>query len=145
MPRSCVVGGCDRTARKNPGLVFFKFPRDKRLHRAWTKFVQTTRAHFKASQWSLICERHFPEGSFDESAVLQKELGFRKSLRAKRGVVPTKKAPSTSSPCPPSSRSGHSGDAAIPHRTGSTSTTTGTTTFPARSPRRRRKSHTVQM
>ena len=106
MPRSCVVSGCDRTARKIPGLVFFKFPRDKRLHRAWTKFVQTTKAHFKASQWSLICERHFPEGSLDESAALQKELGFRKSVRAKRGVVPTIKAPSSSSPCPPSSRSG---------------------------------------
>ena len=133
MPRSCVVGGCDRTARKNPDLVLFRFPRDKkRLHRAWTKFVQTTRAHFKPSQWLLICQKHFPEGSLDESSVLQKELGFRKPLRAKCGTIPTKRAPSTWSPRPSrksSSCSPRSGDAAaaISHQT------TGTTTSPARS------------
>lgn len=90
MPNRCVVGRCSNTPKD--GFTLHTFPKDEKTRRMWTRFVQNTRADFKApSATSVICSGHFTPDCYDPSVELKRKLGISCRVEVLPGKVPTLK------------------------------------------------------
>ena len=90
MPNRCIVGKCSNTTKD--GFTLHTFPKDEKTRRLWTRFVQNTRADFKApSATSVICSGHFTPDCYDPSVELKRKLGISCRLEVLPGKVPTLK------------------------------------------------------
>ncbi|XP_061766941.1 polycomb group RING finger protein 6 isoform X3 [Nerophis ophidion] len=79
MPRQCVVGGCKNTNRD--GFKLHQWPKDAKVARNWTKFVQNTRVWVKATKWSLVCSAHFTDDSY-ATTEMARMCGYPATLKA---------------------------------------------------------------
>ena len=87
MPLRCVAAGCSNTYED--GVSLFKFPKDPARRRQWTRQVQTTRAKWKPSEYSVLCSKHFKEDCFESQVAMAAKLGIKKHQKLKPDAVPT--------------------------------------------------------
>ena len=70
----CVAAGCTSTHKDN--LSLHEFPKENvrpNIRRQWIKFVQVKRKDFiKPTANSVLCEKHFPPGSYPVEYELKK-------------------------------------------------------------------------
>ena len=80
----CVAAGCTSTHKDN--LSLHEFPKENvrpNIRRQWIKFVQVKRKDFiKPTANSVLCEKHFPLGSYPVEYELKKAM----NLPARRGT-----------------------------------------------------------
>ncbi|RXM99126.1 THAP domain-containing protein 10 [Acipenser ruthenus] len=70
MPRRCVADGCSNT--NNGRFKLHKWPKDPKVTRVWTAFVQKTRAFWmKPTKWSHLCSAHFEEQCYNGATILR--------------------------------------------------------------------------
>ncbi|XP_061748783.1 uncharacterized protein LOC133546947 isoform X6 [Nerophis ophidion] len=79
MPRRCVVGGCNNTNRE--GFKLHHWPKDAKVARNWTKFVQNTRVWGKPTKWSVVCSAHFTDESY-ATTEMARMFGYPPTLKA---------------------------------------------------------------
>ncbi|XP_061748593.1 zinc finger protein 583-like isoform X2 [Nerophis ophidion] len=79
MPRQCVVGGCNNTNRE--GFKLHHWPKDAKVARNWTKFVQNTRVWGKPTKWSVVCSAHFTDDSY-ATTEMARMFGYPATLKA---------------------------------------------------------------
>ncbi|XP_061748050.1 zinc finger protein 391-like isoform X2 [Nerophis ophidion] len=79
MPRRCVVGGCNNTNRE--GFKLHHWPKDAKVARNWTKFVQNTRVWGKPTKWSVVCSAHFTDESYATTEIARM-FGYPLTLKA---------------------------------------------------------------
>ncbi|XP_061748775.1 zinc finger protein 391-like isoform X3 [Nerophis ophidion] len=79
MPRRCVVGGCNNTNRE--GFKLHHWPKDAKVARNWTKFVQNTRVWGKPTKWSVVCSAHFTDDSY-ATTEMARMFGYPLTLKA---------------------------------------------------------------
>ena len=77
MVNRCVAAGCSNTQK--PGITLHKFPKDPVLRKQWERQVQRTRAHWKATESSLLCSEHFTPECFEDKAALASQFGIHNS------------------------------------------------------------------
>ena len=85
MPTRCVAAACSNTHRD--GVSLFRFPRDPCVREKWTKQVQRTRAQWKPTKNSVLCNQHFEEDCFEPGTDIarQFEIGQREHAATKTG------------------------------------------------------------
>ena len=80
----CVAAGCTSTHKDN--LSLHVFPKENvrpNIRRQWIKFVQVKRKDFiKPTANSVLCEKHFPPGSYPVEYELKKAMNL--PVRKKR-------------------------------------------------------------
>ena len=91
--RYCVAGGPNKVSCKNisytPGISMHCFPKDARLRRLWTQFVQRHRANFEPSEYSALCSAHFEPTCFQRKLSWEDEVAHRTPRTLlKQGSVP---------------------------------------------------------
>nr|XP_061827102.1 THAP domain-containing protein 10-like [Nerophis lumbriciformis] len=77
--RRCVVGGCNNTNRD--GFKLHQWPKDAKVARNWTKFVQNTRVWGKPTKWSVVCSAHFTDESY-ATTEMARMCGYPATLKA---------------------------------------------------------------
>ena len=87
MVNRCVAAGCSNTQK--PGITLHKFPKDPVLRKQWERQVQRTRAHWKATESSLLCSEHFTPECFEDKAVLASKFGIQYRRKLLPDVIPT--------------------------------------------------------
>ena len=74
----CVAAGCTSTHKDN--LSLHEFPKENvrpNIRRQWIKFVQVKRKDFiKPTANSVLCEKHFPPGSYPVEYELKKAMNL---------------------------------------------------------------------
>lgn len=74
----CVAAGCTSTHKDN--LSLHEFPKENvrpNIRRQWIKFVQVKRKDFiKPTANSVLCEKHFPPGSYPVEYELKKTMNL---------------------------------------------------------------------
>ena len=71
----CVAFGCKSTHREN--LSLHEFPKDDGIRRQWVNFVKVRRKDFiKPMKQSVLCEKHFPSGSYPIEYEIKKSLNI---------------------------------------------------------------------
>ena len=95
MPIHCAAGGCSNTYKD--GVSFFKFPKNQPRRRCWINKVLTTRDEWTASEYLMLCSRHFGEDCFEPEVAIAASLGINKRRKLKPTAVPSlfEKQPST--------------------------------------------------
>ena len=87
MVKRCVAGGCSST--NSDGCSLYSFPKDPSLRATWIKKVQTTRAKWAATKYSVLCDKHFTEDSFEVEHSLATSFGIKTRKKLKPGAIPT--------------------------------------------------------
>ena len=57
---TCSVPGCFSNDKRNRGISFYKFPKDKKLKKIWLQ--QISRKDFKPTNGHRVCSQHFEGG-----------------------------------------------------------------------------------
>ena len=85
MPTHCCVPECTKKGyRKEDGtkVSYFKFPTENQMKKKWLHAIRRDEGkHFKVTEYTKICSRHFREGDIKKSLAGKNEL--------RDGVVPS--------------------------------------------------------
>ena len=87
MVKRCVAAGCSNT--NADGVSLYKFPRVEILRSQWIKQVQSLRAEWTATSYSVLCSKHFNDDCFEPDSKIAATFGMQKAKRLKSSAVPT--------------------------------------------------------
>ena len=83
----CVAAGCSLTHKD--GVSIFHFPKDPVLRKKWADQVRRTRDKWEPTDNSVLCSKHFEDGSFELDSQLAKAMGMKRKVRLKPNALPT--------------------------------------------------------